>query len=370
MIKKHKLFTYCLFGSLTLLGQGSIAKAEELPVAGINLVLYDYLHSNNASVEDIKGYLPYSEKLAFAQVTNYVNIRDAAGEEGEIIGKLYNHSAATILDQTGDWYKIKSGTVTGYIKKDFLITDDKADELAKELGNRIATVTTTTLKVRDKAGTDTEVLALVPLGDEFSVIEEAEGWVKVRYDANKTGYISADYVEVRTEYEEAVSIEEELQRLEAEQVAEEAERVRLFEQRAIEAEQVRLAKQDTPKSYSSVRSNIVNYALQFLGNPYVWGGTSLTLGADCSGFTQSVFGDKGISIPRTSRAQAASGKRISINEVQPGDLIFYDKDGYINHVAIYIGDGKVISASSPKTGIRITAYNYRQPYRVVSYIND
>jgi cell wall-associated NlpC family hydrolase len=119
----------------------------------------------------------------------------------------------------------------------------------------------------------------------------------------------------------------------------------------------------------SIRDNIVEYALQFEGNPYVWGGTSLTRGADCSGFTQSVFRDNGISIPRTSRIQATGGKRVSIDNIEPGDLIFYEKRGTINHVALYIGNGKVISASSPSTGIVIKNYDYRQPYKAVSYID-
>ncbi|MHB8131579.1 MAG: C40 family peptidase [Mobilitalea sp.] len=120
---------------------------------------------------------------------------------------------------------------------------------------------------------------------------------------------------------------------------------------------------------SSIRNDIVNYALQFDGNPYSWGGTSLTRGADCSGFTQTVFRDKGIKIPRTSKTQAASGSKVSLDDIKPGDLIFYGKNGIINHVAIYIGDEKVISASSKSTGIRITAYNYRDPYKAVSYID-
>lgn len=121
---------------------------------------------------------------------------------------------------------------------------------------------------------------------------------------------------------------------------------------------------------TSIRNEIVTYAKKFEGNPYVWGGTSLTKGADCSGFCQSVFRDKGIKIPRTSRMQAASGKEIAIDNVKPADLVFYRKNRIINHVAIYIGDDKVISASSKKTGIKIAKYDYRQPYKAVSYIED
>ncbi|BCN28920.1 C40 family peptidase [Anaeromicropila herbilytica] len=119
---------------------------------------------------------------------------------------------------------------------------------------------------------------------------------------------------------------------------------------------------------TELRKKIVRYALQFRGNPYVWGGTSLTRGADCSGFTQSVFRDNGIRIQRTSRTQATGGKVISESKLRPGDLIFYARSGRINHVGIYIGKGKVISASSARTGIRVTYYKYRKPVKMVSYV--
>ncbi|WMJ89022.1 C40 family peptidase [Anaerocolumna sp. MB42-C2] len=129
------------------------------------------------------------------------------------------------------------------------------------------------------------------------------------------------------------------------------------------------ASEKSKKDSTGFRKEIVNYALKFEGNPYVWGGTSLTNGADCSGFTQSVFRDKGIDIPRTSKLQAAEGQAISLSDIKPADLLFYKKNGIINHVAIYIGDGKVISAGSPSTGIRVLDYNYRKPYKAVNYID-
>jgi len=406
MRKKHKIITYCMIGALTIVGQTAITKAEEIPIAGIDLVLDNFFQNSESDTIDIKKYLSSDvfneyEDISFAKVTNYVNIRNSANEEGQILGKLYNNSAATIMEKSGDWYKVKSGSVTGYIKADYLITGAEAEKLSQDIGTRIAVVITTTLKIREKASTDSSVLTLVPIGDELIVEEESDGWIKVEWEGNKTGYVSAEYVELKSEYEEAVSIEEEQERLEAEQAALQEEQVRLAsEQKAVNAEQERLtatkanrqvqnlntvvdsnktssdkaSKNDklneTNAGTSSIRNKIVEYALQFVGNPYVWGGTSLTQGADCSGFTQSVFRDNGISIPRTSRTQAISGSRISVDNLQPGDLIFYDRNGTINHVGIYIGNGKVISASSPETGIRITNYNYRQPYRVVSYITE
>lgn len=120
---------------------------------------------------------------------------------------------------------------------------------------------------------------------------------------------------------------------------------------------------------SATRTAIVAYAKQFLGNPYVYGGTSLTNGADCSGFTQSVFAHFGITTGRSSRDQAAQGNEISMSAIQPGDLLFYASGSYINHVAIYIGDGKIIHSSNPTTGITITKYNYRTPCKAVTFLD-
>jgi len=384
MIKLRKIVTCCVLGTLVFASKTAVSEAAEMPIAGIDLLLNDlYLNNENANI-DITKYFSSElsseyENVSFAKVTNYVNIRSKSNEESEILGKLYSNAAATILKKEGDWYKIKSGSVTGFIKAEYLITGAEAETLAKTIGTQIAIVTTTTLKVRENANTDSAVITLVPIGEELIVKKELDGWVKVSLNDGDTGFVSVDYIDLLTEYEEAVSIEEEQERLEEEEAASEAnERVRLQSTSTSDNENVSRspskASNASVSSFSttntsSIRSKIVEYALRFEGNPYVWGGTSLTNGADCSGFTQSVFRDNGISIPRTSRTQATGGSKISIDNVQPGDLIFYDRSGTINHVALYIGNGKVIGASSPETGIRIRNYNYRQPYKVVSYID-
>ncbi len=120
---------------------------------------------------------------------------------------------------------------------------------------------------------------------------------------------------------------------------------------------------------SATRTAIVAYAKQFLGNPYVYGGTSLTDGADCSGFTQGVFAHFGITTGRSSRDQADKGREIAVADVQPGDLLFYASGDYINHVALYIGGGQIIHASTPTTGITITKYNYRTPCKAVTFLD-
>jgi len=119
---------------------------------------------------------------------------------------------------------------------------------------------------------------------------------------------------------------------------------------------------------TATRTAIVAYAKQFLGNPYVYGGTSLTDGTDCSGFTMRIYEHFGINTGRTSRDQAAKGKQIPIDSVQPGDLLFYASGDYINHVAMYIGGGQIIHASTSKTGIIISTAYYRTPYKAVTFL--
>ena len=322
--------------------------------------------------------------IAIAQVSNYVNLRSLPSEEGEILGKLYNNSAATILATDGDWYKIKSGSVDGYVKAEFVVSGQAAEELAKEVGHRTATVNTETLKVRNDAGLDASVQTLIPQGETYEVVEELDGWVKIAVDTDIEGYVSADYVDIKTEFVEAESIEEEKARLaEEERIRKEAEEAA---RKADEASKKKTEKKETDKKEtqsstestttappvsapaSGSRAAIVNYALQFVGNPYVAGGTSLTNGADCSGFTQSVFRDCGVSIPRDSRSQAAGGVEVPLSAIQPGDLLFYSNGGRINHVALYIGNGQVVHASTAKTGIKISSYNYRTPCKAVTYV--
>jgi cell wall-associated NlpC family hydrolase len=281
------------------------------------------------------------------------------------------------LDSSSGWYKVKSGSVTGYIKSDYLVIGPAAEKLSTTLGEKIATVTTTTLKVREKASADSAVLTLVPIDDDLKVLKVLDGWIKVSVDDNTTGYVSSDYVKVNHEYIVAVSIAEEKARIAAEEASsiEKAQSSESSGRSSGSSDNSGSTKSSSvsnsnsgSSSSSSIRDRIVSYALRFQGNPYVWGGTSLTNGTDCSGFTQSVMGDFGIYIPRTSQEQAYSGSRVSLDNLRPGDLVFYAKYGSINHVAMYIGNGQVISASSPSTGIRITDLYYRDPVKAVNYI--
>lgn len=386
MITVRKIAACMMAGAIILSGHTATAKAAETPIAGIDIALSGFFITPltadlGISLLSLPKKAEEESNLAFAKVDDYANIRNKPSEESEILGKLYKDSAATILDKEEDWYKIKSGSVTGYIKSDFLLTGDKAEAFSKTVGKKIAVVTTTTLRVRQKASKKSTVLTLVPRGDEYKVTKEKKGWVKIKVGNNISGYVSKAFVKIKRVYDEAKSIEEEkkeqeqaiqLMAVQSQTSVENSDSVaKSSSEKATSYNSASLMKASvvSTSSNSSIRSQIVDYALQFKGNPYVWGGTSLTHGADCSGFTQSVFEDYGIYIPRTSREQAASGRRVSLDEIRPGDLIFYTRNGSINHVALYIGNGKVIAAKSRSEGIRITNYDYRTPYKAVSYIN-
>lgn len=549
-----KVTACCLAGSVIFASTGLTAfAAGEMPLAGIGAeIIASQEKKENSETKKViaTGY----DSLVIAQVDEYVNIRDEASTEtGQIVGKLYNNSAAEIIGQTGDWYLIKSGDVTGYVSKDYFVTGAQAEELAAEVGDDVATVNTETLMVRKKASTDSDVIALVGDSQQLQVIDQEDGWVKVAVDNDVVGYVSSDYVDCETKFVEAESIETSTAReeavqsaldradqmkeaainamnnadaneaayaaqeaivaaAEAKQLASEQEldynvqeiastavssadeaqyaaymaeqyQVAAEAQAAAEAEAARqqaeaeaayAAQQqaqasqqqnqnwtgdqtqqetqapstttdttttpdyttgdttttpdyttgdatttpdystgdvtvtpdygtgdttttpdyttgdttgstttdssapsgsdytgDVPQSNASssdsLRQSVVNYALQFVGNPYVYGGTSLTNGTDCSGFTQSVLANFGISISRTAASQSGGGTAVDMSNLQPGDLLFYDNGSGIGHVSMYIGNGQVVHASNEQTGIIVSSVDYRTACAARSY---
>lgn len=294
--------------------------------------------------------------LVIAQVNNYVNVRDLPSEtEGQIIGKLYNNSVGAFIAEENGWYQISSGSVTGYVKGEYCVTGEEAVEIARQVGTRIATVTTQTLFVRTEATTESAVLGMVPEAEELLVLEETEGWVKVDVEEG-TGWVSTDYVSLRSEFVQAESKEEEAARLAKE--AEERRKARAAA--AAQAPKATTTTTQTPANYSVGEGSemgvaVAEYALQFVGNPYVYGGSSLTNGTDCSGFVMSVYANFGVSLPHSSAADRSQGYAVdSLDNAQPGDLICYS-----GHVALYIGNGQIVHASNKKSGIKVSNADYR-----------
>ena len=423
-----------------------------------------------AAASQTKAASSSYDNIAVSKVSGSVNIRTEANTTSSVTGKIYNDCAATILDtvegEGGKWYKIQSGSVTGYIKSEYFVTGQKAETKAKEVGKTYGTVVdTTSLRLRESPDLTSKTLTLLSEGAQYSVVGQEGDFLKVSVDTDLEGYVFKDYMKTSVEFNKAVSVEEEKakeeeeakRKEEADKAMKELEAAKKAESKAAEtkaeskavtkaetkaettaakkettaapkaetqketvketeaavkviaanpekAEDVTVAaptakaetkaetiveaktetkpedpgiKKETSSSKSTESSSVetasrtalIAYAQQFLGNPYVYGGTSLTKGADCSGFVMSVFSHFGISTGRSSRDQAARGKTIPVSEVKPGDLLFYASGSYINHVGIYVGNGKIIHSSTPATGICYTPSNYRTPCKAVTFFD-
>ena len=305
------------------------------------------------------------DRLGVAKVDNWLNIRKEPGEDKTIIGKLPKNAGCHIYKINKDgWAKIVSGKVTGWVKAEYLVTDEEAEEYAKEVATRLATVNTTTLKLRTLPTTGSRVYDLVGIEEEMDVKKEKltekyvqkfidklkeedkdaldgididammadlDNWVCVTLDSEKV-FVSKEFVDISYKLERAVAVGE--------------------------------VKADEANGISSTRASMVEFAKKYLGGKYVYGGTSLTNGTDCSGFTMRIYEHFGYSIPRTSSAQANYFTGIKSSEAKPGDLFFYGSNGRVSHVAMYIGDGQVIHASNARTGIKISNAFYRTPIKV------
>lgn len=291
------------------------------------------LAARNAAVE---GY----ENLGIALVDSYLNVREEPSSDAIIVGKMLSNNACEVLSvvegSDGYWLEIQSGEVYGYVNADYVATGEDAKEIGREAAHRRVIISTETLNVRSEPTEESAIWTQANGHEQYDVVQELDGWIEIELDT-ETGFVKSDYVEVRYTLSKAVP----------------------YTQEQIEAQQ-----------QQSLRSQIVEYAVQFVGNRYVWGGESLTNGIDCSGFTMKVYEHFGIYMSHYSGSQAYEGRSIREDQLKRGDLIFYAKNGTINHVAIYIGDGQVVHAKSKSAGITITDYNYRTPVRFVTFLDD
>lgn len=408
----------------------------------------------------------------FAQCSEYINVRQGATTDSDVIAKIYNNCEATLLEEKGEWIRIKSGNAEGWVKSEYFAFGEEAKQIAAQTAYNVTTVLPEALVVRCAPDKNAEEFGMVYANEKLEVIKYEGDWMTVAFDDGAYGYVNAYYVSpIETYYEQAETLKEEQDRLDQEWLdylaAQKAEEERLnrewleyLAQQEVEAEQAWSESQEeqeeeteyiyetetestedydyeyeedyvdesldnwnessedsfeedyyedeyveeeeeyyededeyvedeyyeevyedeeyyddlyTEDEYydeyieeeeyyedSSTGQSIVDYACQFVGNPYVWGGTSLTNGADCSGFVQSVFANFGIYLSRTAASQSGGGTAVDLSNIQAGDLLFYG-GGSIDHVSIYMGDGQVVHASNSTDGIIISSYDYRTP---------
>lgn len=288
-----------------------------------------------------------------SKAEDYVNIRVSAKEDADVCGKLARNTACEILGEENGWYHVVTNGVDGYVKAEYLYTGEEAWALADQLKYAYVKVLTETLYVREQPSTESTIVAMASLDQKLNVVEIQDEWVKVQIEG-KEGYLNKSYI----------AVEYTLPRGEAVEIEKKEEK----KEEKSSSTKKSSSKSSTESSSSTKEakdcSSVVEYATQFVGNPYVYGGTSLTNGTDCSGFTMSVYAKFGVYLPHSSSAQASCGVKVSASELQPGDLIFYGSGSGINHVALYIGGGQIVHASTEKTGIKISNAFYRTPVTI------
>ena len=335
-----KVTALCFAGAIAFsLNVGQVEASpyvSDQAVAGMSKVINEYYDRAliNFDIEYDTGY----DNLGIANVSEALNVRKGPGEDNSKVGQLPKDGACEIIEiEDNGWAKIKSGKIEGYVDSSYLLTGEEAEQKAEEVASLVGIVTgASTLRVREEASLISNTIDLLAEGAEVEVVELDEftpDWIKIKV-GSKEGFVASEFIDLSYELEHGVSIEE------------------------------------LQTGTTGVRAQMVSFARQYLGGRYVWGGTRLGSGVDCSGYTQAIYRNFGYSIPRVSRSQAVSGTSISASDARPGDLFFYGNGSYINHVGMYIGNGQIIHASSPRTGIIISNAYYDAPIKVVRYIHD
>lgn len=264
------------------------------------------------------------DNLGVAMVADSLNIRKEPKNDSDILGKLPHHGGCSVLGFDHGWYYVRSGQVKGYVSARFLSVGQAARAAAFYDMTLRLKVQTETLRVRSGPGREEAIVGRIHQEDTYRVIsKEAGGWFGIWYGG------AAGYVYVPGNAMVAFTIPEAL------------------------------------KNGESLRERVVEYAVGFVGNPYVWGGTNPNTGADCSGFVQYVMEHAaGVHLDRTTKEQASEGQPVSSSSMQPGDLLFYAGKTSIDHVAMYIGSGKIVHAANRRSGIKISSWNYRNPVTI------
>lgn len=343
----------------------NIMTVSAMPTAGVSLAFTNTMMASaenvvlasvqeNETPEVAEGQMeeaqpaeenPYAN-IGIAQLEGGLNVRSTPSEEGKVVGQLYNNSCATILGEENGWYLIQSGNVNGYVKADYVSVGN--EEVIRAASRRVANVTTETLRVREQPTTESEIVTLVPEGDQLTVVDESiEGWVGVTVTEG-TGYVSTEFVSLDTEYVYGETIEEIETRLQKE---EEARQAALRAAATSQAATSSNANFNYTAPSGTGASSVVDFASQFVGNPYVYGGTSLTSGADCSGFVMSVYAQFGVGLPHSSYAMRSVG--YGVTDMLPGDIVCYS-----GHVGIYAGNGTIVHAANERYGITYSSVDY------------
>ena len=301
---------------------------------------------SEARTQDLKSdVLNYYDNIGVSVARDYINVRKTAKANGTIIGKLPGKAGCEVLGESGDFYKIKSGKVTGYVSKKYLATGKRAESLALEYADLRAIIKIAALRVRSGPGTKYKQWTTIRREETYIVTNQLDGWVEIEIDeGSDKGYISTsnNYVEVRYALDQAIEFHPDPP-----------------------------ASSGKKSNVSTLRTNIKNTALKYIGGAYVWGGNTLGSGVDCSGFVQQIYKLYGVSLPRVSKEQAKQGTAVSSSNKKVGDLIFYaNSSGVVDHVAIYIGNNQVVHAASTKTGIKISNYDYRTPHSIRNVLGN